>query len=939
MAAEEAQYLPSSGSVAFMTSFVGRASELESLDEALRKAQSGRASCVLVEGPAGIGKTALVRHWLARLASEEHLVLRALCDPSERDLAYGTIGQLVSRTDVVDSERYPLLSGAIPAAAEPFQVGSELLSLLDELQTGKPIIVIVDDIQWADRPSAQVLGFVQRRLEADAVLTVLLTRDSMTSGQAEWLYLPRMVAALPSYHQLTLTGLSIEEVTDLATLLYGCPVARGAAERLHAHSRGHALHLRTLLSEVPMESVLRERSVLPVPTSLSQHLRRQLQNLPGPAQSLVEGIAVLDAPTPLAIAARVASVAEPDAALEPLLAINLVEWWPSRPSIPVAIAHGLQRQAILGSVSPHRLRSLHAAAADLVPRDMSWVHRVAASDGSDSQLAWELQEAAAGRLAAGDFVKAATLLLWASEVAVTCMERENLLATAAAWLLWAQQYTRVEPLLERIRATEPCALRSLVLGGYGTPRGDPGAADLLVEALRVEKAGAGVEFVPVMASTWLGINHVVRGHASKAVPLLRNALASERLEPSLTPWAVGTLGLAHSYTYGARAALNEYDEKAPSGGPRSVADQTIQRAYRGMISLWAGDLTDAHHDLTKALDTARVAGCAVTAEFTYSNLAATQYFLGYWNESAVNGGLAMAIAESEEKPWALPYAYSVASWVAAGRGDWDRAREMIDRAYHWSRSIAPGYLSIAAVADAVLAQAQGNYPAQLLAVRSILQARPDSGQSALQTWWRPLYVEALIAGDDLDEATRALADMTILAGEAPSLRAAVVWLSGRLAHVLGETRQAYGLFEEGVDLATSSDAPPLHRAMLAHSHGRFLAQEGDRRRAAERFAESRSLFTALGAQPFLKRYRQDFTARTSSPQLTDSRIPISELTNREYDIARLIGRGLTNREISATLFISSKTVEYHLSRIYQKFLLAGRRELRELVQRSDVFGT
>ncbi|MFD7313440.1 AAA family ATPase [Streptomyces sp. NPDC059883] len=930
------------------TAFVGRSAELERMDQCLRTARSGKASSVLVQGAAGIGKSALVRRWLAGLAPEDLPVLRATCDTSEEDLAFGVIGQLTSRVPAALLDRFPLLTGMVPAA-EPFQVGAELLGLLGELQSGGPVLIVIDDVQWADRPSAQVLGFVLRRLEADAVLTVLLARSGPAPGEAGGLDLHRLIAGMPHSRELTLTGLEITEVAELAGLAYGRPVGRGTAERLRNHTDGHALYLRTLLAEVSWESVAHGRDVLPVPTSLVQALRRQLDGLPAPARSLVEGIAVVGGPAPLATAARVASVTEPDAALEPLLAQGIVRWWPNQPSTPVSVAHALQREAIVDAIPPRRLRALHAAAAALVDRAASWPHRVAAANGPDTRLARELELAAGEYHASGEPVRAATLLLWASEVARSRRERERLLLTAAARLLWAQQYVRVEPLLARVEAAEPCPLRSLVLGGYGTPRGAPETVDLLTEALEPEpepeperererergagpgEAGAEAGFVPAMAGTWLGIKHILDGHGAKAAPLLRDVLAIERLEPQLAPWATGTLGLAHSFCAGARAALREYDTLAPPGSPRSAAEQAIQRAYRGMLQMWAGDLSDAQNELAVALDTARVNGCAVTAEFTYANLAVSQYFLGHWDEAAISADHALVIAEAEEKPWAFSYACSIASWVPAGRGQWGRARELVQRSHQWSKAFSPGF---AAIGEAVLAQARGDCPAMLAALRTIVRARPDSGSLAFQTWWRPLYVEALIAEGELADATDALAHLTALGEEAPSLRLAVMWLSGQLARALGEHKRARDLFEEGLGLSASSDDPPLHRAMLAHSHGRLLAQAGEHHRADGCFTQARDLFTALGAQPFLTRYHDDFTDRPSGRDQAAG-VPLSGLTDRERDISLLIGCGLTNREIAAKLFISSKTVEYHLSHVYQKLSLSGRRQLRNMVQRDS----
>ncbi|MFF7738382.1 AAA family ATPase [Streptomyces sp. NPDC007984] len=918
--------------------FVGRATELEHMSQCLRQAWSGKASSVLVQGPAGIGKTALVRHWLARLTPQRHPVLRAACDPAEEDLAYGMNRQLTSRVPAPLLGRFALLTGVTPTA-EPFHVGAELLELIGELQSDGPVLIVVDDVQWADRPSAQALGFVLRRLEADAVMTVLIARSSTEPGRAGGLDLPHLIAGMPHSYDLTLTGLDTTDVAELAARVYGRAVGTATVERLREHTAGHALYLQTLLAEVPLERVSRQEASLPVPTSLAQALRRQLDALPGPARGLVEGIAVLGGPAPLATAAQVASVPEPDSALEPLLANGMVRWWPSRPTTPVAIDHALQRDAILDAVAPRRLRELHAAAAALVDRPASWSHRVAATHGSDATLARELERAATDSRTGGEDDRAATLLLWASEVAATRAERDRLLLVAAARLLWAQQYTRVEPLLSRIETAEPGPLRSLVLGGYATTRRAPEAAGLLIEALHTGPDGPDAAFVTAMAGTWLGINRVLDGSGAQAEPLLRDVLATDPLEPQLAPWVLGSWGLARSYAAGARAALSEYDALSRTTGAHSAADRTIERAYRGMLQMWAGDLADARHELTAALDMARAQGCAATAEFTYANLAAAQYFLGDWDEAVINADLALAIADAENKPWAFSYAYCVASFVPAGRGQWQRARRFAQQSQQWTRTMPVYGAHHVALAEAVLAQARGDHRAVLTALRAVLDARPDSGPLAFQTWWRPLHVEALIGTGDLDAAGPALADLVALSDQAPSLRLAVAWLSGLLAQERGDTKRARDLYTEGLEGPVGADDPPLHRAMLAHSHGRLLAAAGDRLRAAASFTEARELLTALGAEPFCTRFPDDVTHRSPSPGPAAARLPLAELTDRERDISQLIGRGLTNREIAARLFVSSKTVEYHLSHIYQKFSLAGRRELRNLVQQHNALST
>lgn len=167
------------------SSFVGREAELAVLAGCARRAQSRRAGVVLVEGVAGVGKTALVQRWLATEDSRGMTVLRAFCDADESDWAFGVVGQLVRWVPRKELEREALLGGGGPlAGTSPLQVGEQLLRLVDDLQEAAPVAVIVEDVHWADLASLQALGFLLRRLEADRVLTVLTTRPlpEMTFG-------------------------------------------------------------------------------------------------------------------------------------------------------------------------------------------------------------------------------------------------------------------------------------------------------------------------------------------------------------------------------------------------------------------------------------------------------------------------------------------------------------------------------------------------------------------------------------------------------------------------------------------------------------------------------------------------------------------------------------------------------------------------------------
>src|SRR4051812_4522771 len=191
--------------------FVGRIRESERLQNCAGEVRAGDSWLAVVEGEAGIGKSSLVRRFAASL--EDFTILWATGDPSEADLPYGVIGQLTRRADREALEQFPLL--AEPAAGTtPHVVGGQLLLLLGALQqSGKPVAVIVDDLQWADQLSVKALGFVLRRLWADRILTILVTRPDADSSAET---LDRLLRSSDRTTKVDLGGLGGSEVARLA---------------------------------------------------------------------------------------------------------------------------------------------------------------------------------------------------------------------------------------------------------------------------------------------------------------------------------------------------------------------------------------------------------------------------------------------------------------------------------------------------------------------------------------------------------------------------------------------------------------------------------------------------------------------------------------------------------------------------------------------------
>jgi ATP/maltotriose-dependent transcriptional regulator MalT len=890
----------------------------------------------VVTGQAGIGKSSLIRQWMA----SEHLtgfsVLRAACDASETDLPFGVISQLA--TWVSSDDMAPTFLGSnIPPATAPFQAGAELLRLLNELQAKGPVAVVVDDLQWADRASLQSLGFVLRRLQADAVMTVLICRTgegaghgAITEDEAR-----RLASGQEDTTIISLCGLDTAEVGEMARQAVGQGVSTATIKRLQQHTEGHPLYVQTVMRQTSPAHIRGQQMPLPVPTSLAGAVRQQLLTMPAETRALVEAAAVLDSREPLVLVGQVATINNPANALEPALTAGLLRWWPNELSTPVAVTHPLQRHAILSTMSPRRLRQLHAAAAPLVSPTASWAHRVAAVDGPDAALAHELAQAAGDQLTAGQIERAATYLLWAADVCDTRKEREHHLLTAALQLMAVDQFTRVQQILPEIQSCTSSPMRDVVLGGYAATRGNIAEAeDRLTRALQATRTQLGLEQTTAMAGAWLGRLYAMQGKGLQIIEVSQAMPSAETLDPRLAWHAKVTLATGRALSQGPRAGAQEFADLPKAEYVTSAHADLL--TYRGAFRCWSGDLSAALEDLTTTLRFGREATRPILAELLYPSLSLTQYSLGAWDDAAISAENGLAIAATEDKPWAVPIGRAIAAHVPAGRGEWDRAEELLAQAESTARLMPAAALPQVAIGKATLAQAQ-NDPHRMLDALKLLEEATGSGQiTTTQLWWRPLHTEALIGAGHLDEATTALERLQQFANTAPCLHIAAALLSGRLTEAsTGDAQKALSAYKHGLDLPETANDIPLHRGMLEHAYGQTLAAKGQPQQATVWLQRARERFLALGARPFLDRCESDL-ATASPATVRSNRNRLFDLTGREREIAHLVGRGLTNKEIAAELFISAKTVEYHLGNIYSRLNLIGRRQLRREIQTQTI---
>ena len=901
--------------------FVGRAEELAQLADVIARVRTGQPWLVTIEGDPGVGKSSLAREGLAGAPGVRVLPVRAT--QADTDLDFGLACQLL---EAAGDDRPPgFATSREGAPVSPFAVGAQLLDVIGELASSGPLALVVDDLQWSDRKSIQAMTFMLRRLSVEPVLAVVIYRrpsDRLDQAARQFL------ASVDNRLLISLGTLGREDVAALAAAVRG-PLDEKAVERLYAGTAGHPLYLRTVLAEA-QGSVAGNAVPLALPQSLATAIGDQLRTLPPETRDTLEALAVLNQRLPLAQLGQATRSASPSAAIEPAVATGLADWAPEEPSCPVGLRHLLIRDAIYAALDPARRRALHARAALMVSESASWEHRVAALDGPDEDLAAELERLAEQEAAEGHLALAATHLQWASEISPGETDRERRLLTAALRLMIAEE-SRGMALRPAVEAAEPSPLRGCVLGAMALFSGQLAEAEQrFAEALAQAQADPGRRPLAAQIASWVSGNYLIMGNGEKALASARWALNSHDLDPLAASWTQAQVVLGALQVMGPPGALAELGHLDPD--PARVAPLDAQcLALRGVVRMTAGDLGRAVTDSSTALTMMRQGAPFSLGLQPFVFLVLAQYLAGRWDEALLTSEQLFSAISIRPRHYELPLLHLAAACVPAGRGQATEAGEHAEAAGEAAAAMdSPGEGLWAAMARALIAQAAADYPGITGAFRPFLDDPPrDSRSRALAVLWRPLLAEGLIGAGQTGPAGAVLDQLRAQAGQVGWLQPALAWLQGWLAEQNGDTGQALEIYTRGE--LTADGASPVHMARLLLAHGRLLRQTGQRRPAIERLRRANDIYLSLRAAPFLARTGQELAACHLRVDNSQEQTVLA-LTSRESEVTHLVGKGLTNREIAAELFLSRKAVEYHLGNLYAKCGVQGRQQLQRFAE-------
>jgi DNA-binding CsgD family transcriptional regulator len=901
----------------------GREAECAAVESLIAGAGSSHSGALVVRGEPGLGKSALLGYAAERATRMR--VLRAVGIEAESELAFAALHQLV--WPVLDllthlpGPQSSALAGALGlsrvSVQDRFLIGVGVLTLLAEAAEDVPLLCVIDDAQWLDRPSADALTFAARRLEAEGVVLLFAARD----GE-----LRRFEG--PGLAELRLTGLDTEGARALLAAHVPSTLAPAVRDRLVENASGNPLALLEL-PRLMSDEQLAGRAPLPEPLPQSAEIERvyleRAQVLPVETQRLLLLVAADDTGSLATIFGAGATLGvEPDA-LDAAEAAGLVHAFDGG----VEFRHPLVRSTLYRDATFGQRQAAHRALADVLdgehdPDRRAW-HRAAASPGQDDEVAGELERAARRARHRSGFAAAARALERAAELSSSDEARGRRLVAAAedAWLaggpeqalalldrahgLVADLRVRADVLHLRgtiaLRCGVPSDAATILAAGAAevSPLAPAKAIEMLVEAAQAASyAGDAAQIVEFgrRASALLddddpderftvdvivGIGSLLAGDAASGVPLLREALA-----------------LAAGFQDPGRLV------------------------HAGACAGYLGEEATEHELYGRAAARARETGAVAMLPYVLEFLARAEAVDGRYAAAAAHATEGLGLARETGQQNSVCHLHASLALIAALQGREDECRSHAADALELATARGLGYQ--AALADWALARLDlslGKPEEALVRLAALAAAGPGEGHPFVKLVSTPELVEAAVRANETPTAQAALVEFERFAREtAPPWTLALV---ARCRGLLSAGGAAERHFNEALRLH-GEGARPFDRARTELIFGEFLRRDGRRKEARLHLRAALDAFERLDAAGWAERARVELrasgeTARERDPSTAD------RLTPQEQQIVRFVAEGSTNKQVAAQLFLSPRTVDHHLRNVFLKLGISSRAEL------------
>ncbi|MEU1146920.1 helix-turn-helix transcriptional regulator [Streptomyces sp. NPDC005863] len=901
---------------------LGRSAECARLLALIDKARGGESGALLIRGEAGIGKTSLVGH-VAEL-SHDLLRIGTRGVEVESDLPYVGLADLLRPVlhflDRIPERQAAALTGALalgPVSQDRFAVAAGTLSLFGALAEDGPVLVTVDDAQWLDPYSLDALAFATRRLGREGVVVLFTARDEEEETASR----------LASIETFTLTGLDPASAHRLMAEKGTAELTEREAARLLAEARGNPLALIELPALLAGSGTGDEEddtgAPLPIGEMLAHTFGSAVARLPSEAQDAMLLLAVLGtrplAGTESALRAHGLSYESLEAAEAAGLVVEERDGY--------AFRHPLVRSAVYHSATPVRRRRAHHAIARSLQgatapalEQYAW-HLAASGAEPDEHVASLLENAAAGAPETLAYPLASRLYERAARFTPQGQRKAERLLCAARASQAAGSLNEAAAILDRaLEHAEQLATQLDIrqLRCYlDVQRGRPTRSRELLrsavdEAEKVDPALAAV-MLGGIALTELAVGDLTAAHRTSAAAM---ELADSARRPLVPVRLLHTLMLLlGGDAETGRALLREL------AGPLASPDPTFPypvAGVGGLCHLSAEELDEAHGLLDRAAYTARGSSAVGLLSHLLGTLSVVEFWRGRWTPSLAHADEAVRLAEASGQLIEVSRGLGALVRTEAALNREEDCRRHAAQAMEWAASTELQLDAARALGGlGLLELGLGRFEEavhHLEEVRAFSQ-RHGRGDGLYLTWAADL-ADAYVHLHRTAEAREVLDVLEYEAGR------------GHRPVTAGAAARCRGLLEPGDpeaasrhmkrSLALLSERPvPFERGRTEFAWGEQLRRQGRRSEARRLLERALATFERLGATGWAARVAAELHA-AGGTEVRPERAPLERLTPQELQVALVVGRGLTNHEVAERLFLSVKTVEFHLSNIYRK---------------------
>ncbi|MFN3338388.1 MAG: LuxR C-terminal-related transcriptional regulator [Dietzia sp.] len=889
------------------------------------------SSVVLVAAPYGGGKSHLVDTLLTGTTGVTTVLTRAL--PWEHDVPWVTADRILQRLPRAAAVGDGEAPGAVPVERTATQVVDALDAALGGAGAGT--VIVIDDADHADPDSLRALGSALEASVDGSVLLVLTAGNPSEGPSAD-------LCATLARETLHLGALDHSEIRALAAARTGREPSAAAARRILDYTGGAADAVAAVVDEASDSWWTSPFSPPPLPSSVELETGALLAGLDPGDRAVVEAAAVLPPPVLLEslaalVAARPAGSGEAGrvlAALDAAHRAGILRVDLSPGAAALTFRSPLVRTAVLRGIPPRELLSLHTIAAGLAEvedPDAALDHLAATSTGPDPELCRMLRGRAMAHARSGHWSAAGHAYLTAAALTADPDEARGLHIDGIDALLGAGRISEAAALSHALDRVRPDRRRDAVLGSLALHLGHAGEAEALLR--RALDAGStsgpgdtapdpvalAQKFVvhslclwrPDQLRQWAG---VVIGSDQPDQPEVEEARA------------ITVLGEAIDATPGAGVA----DEDRLGALAPAVA-QRFEMAS-GWIALAHDDLETARRRLGSAVPTADVSGSARISLWAQAWLARTQLLRGDWDEALRVVDTAARRLDDLELDLLAPVIHWSGAVIRSMRGDHLGAAAHL-RHLTTTADAYPVQIIPSAMGRMQVAAAAGDYTSVRRAAEPLhaLSLRLDIDQPGF--WpWHDLYAHSLVLAGRLEDAEALIGPPEQRAVEMGhrSTQARLGAVRSRIAAVRGDVEECSRIFHRSLDYLDGL-AMPYYSAQMHFGFGQTLRRAGRRREAHLALGTARDLYEQLGAHAYVERCERE---RRAGGVDVARAVGNSTLTPQERAVATLVAAGRTNAQAAEELFLSVKTIQYHLTRIYSKLGINGRTELAVHVARS-----